>query len=313
MTDIHRSVMAAEVVDYLRPCRGGRYYDGTLGLGGHTLKILEACKGGCIVMCTELDDDALELSRRRLFPFQDRVFLFQDSYSNFEYCLEELGWDNLDGAVLDLGVSSLQLEEPEKGFSFTKDGPLDMRMGKGPDFVSARQLLQKISCYELKKIISRYGEEPLAGRIARAIIDARDKTGIHTTLDLARIVEKAYPPRRRALARNHPATRTFQALRIAVNRELDNLADFLRNIVSRLKVGARLVIISFHSLEDRMVKHAFKKESADCTCPPGYPECQCGHEKRLRILTRKPHLPADAEVRQNPRSRSAKLRAAERI
>ncbi len=310
---IHRSVMAGEVVDYLRPCRGGRYFDGTLGLGGHTLKILEACKGGCMVMCTDLDDDALELSRQRLSRFQDSVFIFQDSYSNFEYYLKKLEWNTLDGAVLDLGVSSLQLEEPEKGFSFTKDGPLDMRMGRGPGFVSAGRLLQKISCYELKKVIAQYGEEPLAGRIARAIIDARDKTGIHTTIDLARIVEKAYPPRRRAMARNHPATRTFQALRIAVNKELDSLADFLKNIVNRLKVGARLVIISFHSLEDRMVKHAFKRESSDCACPPGYPECQCGHEKRLRILTKKPRLPADEEVRQNTRSRSAKLRAAERI
>jgi 16S rRNA (cytosine1402-N4)-methyltransferase len=309
----HQSVMTREVIDFLRPLKGSRYLDGTVGLGGHSLRILEACKGECFVLGIDLDPDAIDLSRQRLAGFADRVFLFRDSYLNFDHYMEDLEWDELDGVILDLGVSSLQLERAEKGFSFIKDGPLDMRMGGAAGAVPVSSLLEKISYYELKKIISHYGEEPMAGRIARAIIDARQKQGIHTTLELAGIVEKAYPARRRAMARNHPATRTFQALRIAINKELESLDDFLKNIVCRLKTGARIVIISFHSLEDRIVKHSFKSEATGCLCPPGYAVCDCGHEKRLRILTKKPIIPAEQEIRENPRSRSAKLRAAERI
>ena len=310
---IHQSVMAGQVIDFLIPRSGGRYLDGTLGLGGHALKILEGCGGECFVLGIDLDSDALDLSRQRLAGFENRTFIFQDSFRNFEYYLDELEWDKLDGAVLDLGISSMQLDLAEKGFSFAKDGPLDMRMGKNAGFISADRLLEKVSLYDLKKIIGRYGEEPMAGRIARAIIDAREKKRIHTTLELAGIVENAYPAKRRAMARNHPATKTFQALRIAVNKELESLEDFLSKIAGRLRPGARIVVISFHSLEDRIVKHSFKREASGCLCPPGYPSCQCGHEKRLRILTKKPLIPEEEEIRVNPRSRSAKLRAAERI
>lgn len=309
----HFSVMSGQVIDFLQPRKAGKYFDGTIGLGGHSLEILNACAGECSVLGTDLDQDAIELSRQRLKELEDRVFIFQDTYRNFEYYLEELGWDKLDGVVLDLGVSSLQLEVAEKGFSFIKEGPLDMRMGQGTGSVSAGRLLEKISYYELKKIIGQYGEEPMAGRVARAIIDAREKKGIHTTLELAEIVEKAYPARRRALARNHPATKTFQALRIAVNKELENLEEFLERVPGRLNPGARVVIISFHSLEDRIVKHFFKREASRCLCPPGYPLCQCGHEKNLKILTKKPLVPTNEEILENPRSRSAKLRSAERI
>lgn len=305
--------MAREVIDFLRPRPGGRYLDGTLGLGGHALKILEACGGECFVLGTDLDLDAVNLSRERLAEFEDRTFIFQDSYRNFDHYQEKLEWDKLDGAVLDLGVSSLQLEKAEKGFSFIINGPLDMRMGKGAGFVSAARLLEKISYYELKRILGQYGEEPMAGRVARAIIDAREKKGIRTTLELAEIVENAYPAKRRALARNHPATKTFQALRIAVNKELENLEFFLNKIVDQLGPGARIVVISFHSLEDRIVKHFFKREASGCLCPPGYPVCGCGHEKKLKILTKKPLIPSEEEIRENSRSRSAKLRAAEKI
>lgn len=305
--------MTREAIDFLRPLKGGRYFDGTLGLGGHSLKILEACQGQCSVLGTDLDQDAIDLARQRLAGFADRAFLFQDSYNNFFYYMNELGWDELDGVILDLGVSSLQLETAEKGFSFVKDGPLDMRMGRAAGLIPASRLLERISYYELKKIISHYGEEPMAGKIARAILDAKQKHGIRTTLELAGIVERAYPARRRAMARNHPATKTFQALRIAVNKELESLEDFLKNIVGRLKPEARIVIISFHSLEDRIVKHFFRREASGCLCPPGYPVCECGHEKKLRILTKKPLTPSEQEIRDNPRSRSARLRAAERI
>lgn len=310
---IHKSVMAGQVVDFLRPFKGGRYLDGTVGLGGHSLEILKACGGECFILGTDFDPEAISMAGQRLSAFEDMFFFFQDSFCNFDYYLEELGWDKLDGVVLDLGVSSLQLENAQKGFSFIKDGPLDMRMGKGTGSVPVSGLLDRISLYDLKKIIGRYGEEPMAGRISRAIIDAREKKPISTTLELAGIVENAYPAKRRALARNHPATKTFQALRIAVNRELESIEDFLNKIVNRLRTGARIVIISFHSLEDRIVKHSFKREASGCLCPPGYPFCQCGHEKKLRILTRKPITPEEEEVRDNPRSRSAKLRAAERI
>ncbi|WP_028574964.1 16S rRNA (cytosine(1402)-N(4))-methyltransferase RsmH [Desulfonatronovibrio hydrogenovorans] len=310
---LHQSVMSGEVLEYLKPVKGGRYLDGTLGLGGHTLKILEACQGECRVMGIDLDQDALDLSRQRLAEFGDRVLFFHDAYQNFDSHLLDLGWPGLDGAVLDLGVSSLQLDSPEKGFSFISDGPLDMRMGRAAGLAPASVLLERVSLYDLKKIIAQFGEEPLAGRIARAIIQARDKKKIQTTLELASIVEAAYPAKRRAMARNHPATRTFQALRIAVNRELDNLEEFLRKILIYLNPGARLVIISFHSLEDRVVKHFFKKEAQGCLCPPMYPVCRCNHEKRLTILTKKPLVAREQEVRENPRSRSAKLRAAERF
>ena len=310
---IHTSVMAGQVVDFLKPEKGGRYFDGTLGPGGHSLEILKACQGQCYILGTDFDQEAIALAEQRLSAFENRIFLFQDSFCNFDYYLHDLGWDKLDGVVLDLGVSSLQLENGDKGFSFIKDGPLDMRMGKAAGSVSAAGLLERISMHDLKKIISRYGEEPMAGRIARAIINAREKKPVRTTLELAKIVEMAYPAGRRAQARNHPATKTFQALRIAVNRELENIDDFLKNIVSRLRTGARIVVISFHSLEDRIVKHSFKREATGCLCPPGCPVCQCGHEKKLRILTRKPVTPLEEEIRDNPRSRSAKLRAAERI
>lgn len=311
--NVHKSVMPGEVIQFLKPVPGGKYLDGTLGLGGHSLEILKACDGECHLAGMDLDNDALEHAAQRLSQFKDKIYLFNDSFDSFSPYLEELGWDKLDGVVLDLGVSSLQLDVAEKGFSFIKDGPLDMRMGKAAGFEPASRLLERISLYELKKIIGQYGEEPMAGRIARAIIDIRDKKKIETTLELAQIVENAYPAKRRAMAKNHPATKTFQALRIAVNRELDSLESFLKQIVDFLRPGARIVVISFHSLEDRIVKHFFRHEAKECICPPGYPVCQCEHKQKLRILTKKPLLPQDDELTDNLRSRSAKLRASEKI
>lgn len=310
---LHLPVMPDETIKYLRPEAGGRYLDGTLGAGGHTLRILESCRGKCSVLGTDLDEEALDTALDNLSGYKDQVQLFQDSYAHFDRCMMEAGWDLLDGALLDLGLSSLQLDTPEKGFSFLKDGPLDMRMGMAAGLEPASKLVERISLSRLKKIIQEYGQEPLAGRIARAIVQEREKRKITTTLQLAEIVEKAYPPGRRAMARNHPATRTFQALRMAVNHEFENLELFLSKIAEYLRTGARLVIISFHSVEDRKVKHFFRQESKGCICPAQYPLCQCGHEQKFRVLTRKPLVPSEDELARNPRSRSAKMRAVERV
>ncbi|WP_232300502.1 16S rRNA (cytosine(1402)-N(4))-methyltransferase RsmH [Desulfonatronovibrio magnus] len=309
---IHKSVMPDQVMHYLQPEKGGRYFDGTLGGGGHSLEIYNACQGDCFILGADHDADAITAAQQRLESYQDRLFIFQGSFENFDSYMLELGWEKLDGVILDLGVSSLQLDTPEKGFSFIKDGPLDMRMGKGSGFEPVSKLLERISQYELRNIIAKYGEEPLAGKIARAIIDAREQKKIQTTLELAEIIEKAYPAKKRAMARNHPATRTFQALRMKVNCELESLEFFLKKIPGYLRPGGRIVVISFHSLEDRLVKHSFKKLAQTCLCPPQYPMCCCGHEKQFEILTKKPVMASDEEVADNPRSRSAKLRAAQR-
>jgi 16S rRNA (cytosine1402-N4)-methyltransferase len=215
--------------------------------------------------------------------------------------------------MADLGVSSLQLDEAERGFSFLRDGPLDMRMGTIEGLPPASRLVNTASFEELKRIFGRLGEEPMGGRIARTIVDARAQKPIESTAELAGLVEKAYGKARAAKARLHPATRTFMALRMAVNHELEELEIFLERILDRLRPGGRLVVISFHSLEDRMVKHTLRREASDCLCPPRQPLCTCGHRARVRVLTKKPVMAGEEEVEANPRSRGAKLRAAERL
>ncbi len=309
-TAVHQPVMVREVLELLQPVSGGFYLDGTLGLGGHSLQILRACQGRCSVLGMDMDEHALDLAGHYLEEFSNRIHIFRDSYHRFDRYLHKLGWEALDGALLDLGMSSLQLDTRERGFSFIHEGPLDMRMGTAQGFEPAARLVQTASFARLKKIIHEYGEEPMAGRIARAIVQTREEKPLSTTLDLARIVEQAYPAQRRRAARNHPATKTFQALRIAVNKELENLEKFLYKIPDNLRPGARLVIISFHSLEDRIVKHFLRKQASECLCPPRTPVCTCKHQKKFSVLTRKPMTASDAEKIRNPRSRSAKLRAA---
>lgn len=306
----HIPVLEKEILFWLEPEKRKRILDGTLGLGGHSFSLLEHSQARLVGI--DLDSQAQELARQRLTPFADRVHLFEGNYADFDLFLAEMGWEKVDGVLLDLGVSSLQLDSAAKGFSFLRDGPLDMRMSK-KEGESAFFLVNKASFERLKEIIFEFGEEPLAGRIARAIVEARSKKTIETTLELAEIVSRAYPAKRRREARNHPATKTFQALRIAVNKELDSLKRFLDKIFSYLAPQGRLAIISFHSLEDRIVKKVFKKEAKDCLCPPEVVICQCGHKKQIKILTNKPILAGEEEVRQNPRSRSAKLRVAEKI
>ena len=308
----HTPVLLSESLHWLAPAPGGRYLDGTLGLGGHPRAILEAAPQ-VQVLCIDRDQEALEEARTRLENFGESAHFARTSYSTFPDVLAEVGWERVDGALLDLGVSSLHLDDPARGFSFLTDGPLDMRMDSGQGTPPARQIVNQASVEVLKRIIRDYGEEPMAGRIARKIVTTRENRPITTTLELAGIVESAYPPKRRATSRTHPATKTFQALRIAVNQELDELKSFLATIPDFLSPGGRVVVISFHSLEDRLVKHSFRNEARGCQCPPRMPVCTCGLKPRLRVLTKKPVLPTREEIESNPRSRSAKLRAAERL
>ena len=307
----HQPVLLEQVIKWLEPEKKERLLDATLGLGGHTLAILRH-NPNVQVLGIDQDEQALRVAEQRLAEYEGRFFLALSSYKDFDRALEEIGWDKVDGALLDLGVSSMQLDTPERGFSFLHDGPLDMRMSKEEGFIPAKNIVNSYSVPRLKEIIARYGQDPLAGKIARAIVTARAKQKIETTLQLAEIVKNAYPPKMRLKARKHPATRTFQALRIVVNQELDVLEEFLNKIVHYLNPGARLAIISFHSLEDRIVKLFFKRESSECICPPQKVICDCNHEKTLHILTKKPIIPDEEELTRNTRSRSAKLRVAER-
>lgn len=309
----HIPVLFHEIMDYLRPAPGMRFLDGTLGMGGHTEGLMERSGGRAQVLGLDRDETALRMAQERLDRFGDNVLYAQVRFSKFERALAEIGWDSLDGALIDIGVSSLQLDNPERGFSFINDGPLDMRMGHADGLAPASQIVNQASFERLKKIIGRYGEEPQGGRISRAIIEAREKKPIETTLELAAIVENAYPAKLRAKARNHPATRTFQALRMEVNRELDELQEYLTRILPFLKQGARIAVISFHSLEDRIVKRTFQREAKGCLCPREVPICVCGHVPQLRILTKKPVVAGDEEREANPRARSAKLRVAEKL
>ncbi len=286
--------------------------DGTLGMGGHSLALMKTAGEKAELLGLDRDEKALALARKRLVDFKDRVHLFHAPFSRFEEALDELGWETVDGAVLDLGVSSMQLDEADRGFSFIHDGPLDMRMDPGSGS-SAQDLVNTLKHGDLARIIRVYGEDPLAGKIASAILKARDKEAITRTLQLAEIVRLAYPPKMRHTARNHPATRTFQGLRIAVNRETEELEYYLKTIVGRLRPGARLAIISFHSLEDRAVKHSFRDAAKGCKCPPHQIHCTCGGVPEMKILTKKPLAASDAERKENPRARSAKLRVAERL
>ncbi len=312
--DRHIPVLFAETMEALSVKKGGRYLDGTLGMGGHSEGILRA---GGHVLGLDQDLQALDLARARLAPFEGNFHAAHSAFADFAPELEKLGWESLDGALVDLGVSSFQIDTPERGFSFLADGPLDMRMDKSggaqPGTAPAANLVNRAPVKTLKKIIEEYGEDPQAGAIARAIENARNKAPIETTAQLAHIVEMAYPPKWRAKARNHPATRTFQALRMVVNNELEQLELFLRRIVPFLAPGGRLAVISFHSLEDRMVKHFLREEATDCLCPPHIMRCSCGHRASLEILDKKGVTPSEKELAANPRSSSARLRSARKI
>ena len=302
----HISVLYHNIIESLRPYSTGRYVDATVGAGGHAWGILDASSPEGQLLGLDLDPHALELAAQRLQSFSSRVTLRHASYATLLQMLSEQGWDQVDGIVNDLGVSSMQIDAPERGFSFLKDGPLDMRFDPTQG-TSAADLVNTLPEEDLADILFRYGEERLSRRIARAIVANRP---FQTTLELAGLIEKAAG---RGSGKIHPATRSFQALRISVNGELSSLEAFLPQAIDALKPGGRLAVISFHSLEDRIVKQFFRKESSDCICPPEQPVCTCGHKATIVEITRHPLTASEEEITANPRSRSARLRVAEKL
>ena len=307
---VHTPVLLREAVDLLAPKAGGLYVDGTLGAGGHAAEILKRSAPDGVLIGMDHDADAVERCSNSLAPFGDRVIIRQANYRDLPRVLSELGHTLVDGVLLDLGLSWFHLKDPERGFSFMLDGPLDMRMDMSRPH-SAADLVNTLPREELMRIIREYGEDHRAGAIARAIEKARVRGPITRTVQLAEIVSSVFPPY--PPRRIHPATLTFQALRIAVNDELASLREALSGILPILKPGGRVAVITFHSLEDRIVKQAFVKEAKGCVCPPRMPVCACGRKPVLRILTPRPVVAGEEEVRTNPASRSAKLRAAEKL
>lgn len=306
----HYSVMLRECIDSLNIRPDGIYVDGTLGMGGHSYEIASRLRTGRLISI-DRDPMALERAVIRLEPFMDRVTLVHGNFRDMDDILNDLGVDRVDGMLFDLGVSSPQLDEAERGFSYMADAPLDMRMDPG-DAVTAADIVNTWSRGDLKRILYDFGEERYAPRIADAIVRYREEKPIETTLQLVGIIKGAMPAS--ALReKQHPAKRTFQALRIAVNGELDALSQVLSTAADRLRPGGRLCVVSFHSLEDRIVKNAIASRENGCTCPRDFPVCTCGFVQTLKSVSRKPLLPQDDELGENPRSRSAKLRVAERV
>ena len=309
MAFAHVAVMAGEVLHFLRPEPHRRYLDGTLGGGGHAEQILIQSGPDGQLLGLDWDDEAIAAAQERLKRFGDRLVLRQASFAAAKQILAELNWQSIDGVVLDLGVSSHQLESSERGFSFRGRGRLDMRMDRRQP-LDAQQIVNTFPATELQRIFREYGEEPQARRIAGAIVAARKSGPIETTEALAAIVARAKGSHRRD---HHPATQAFQALRIAVNQELQQLQRFLDDGYEMLNAGGRMAIISFHSLEDRLVKTAFRKWDRACLCPPRIPRCVCGWSRKAKLLTQRAVTPSAEEATLNPRARSAKLRAVERI
>jgi len=305
----HIPVMAREVGQFLNAGPHRRFLDGTLGGAGHSEQILIDSSPDGQVLGLDWDDEAVTEARRRLAQFQERVTLRQASFSAAREILSEIGWYTVHGVILDLGVSSQQLRSEERGFSFRSQARLDMRMDRR-QALDAYQIVNSFPVAELEKILRTFGEERQARRIASRIAEARRSKPLETAAELARLIERVKGSRGQG---HHPATQSFQALRIAVNQELRHLELFLADGYELLEPNGRMVIISFHSLEDRLVKAAFRKWSRDCLCPPRTPACRCGWSLKVRLLTRKPLVPSAGEIASNPRARSARLRAVERI
>ena len=304
-TSLHTPVLLNEVLEGLAIKAGGTYIDCTVGTAGHAMPILDRSGPDGALLGMDLDPVAIETSRHRLRAYGDRVRLVRGSFARLKEVATAEGFVPADGVLLDVGVSSLQLEQGERGFSFQKEGRLDMRMDPQGE-TTADYLVNELTEAELTDIIARYGEEPKAKAIARGIVRNRP---VKTTLELADLVARTVGRRRRL----HPATKTFQALRIAVNEELEALSDALPQAVDVLAAGGRMATITFHSLEDCLVKTFMGRESRDCVCPPEAPMCVCDHQRTLRVLTKKPIRPSSEEISQNPRARSAKLRIASRL
>ena len=304
----HDPVLLREVIELATPARpDGILVDATVGLGGHARALLERWPDARLIGI-DRDPRALEIARERLAVFSGRVRLCHAKHETLIEILDGEAVDRIDLLLADLGVSSLQLDEASRGFSFRAEGPLDMRMGE--EGLTAADLVNELDDKALARLLREWGEEPMAGPIARAIVRARSEAPIETTLQLAEIIRTVKKPRR---DRIDPATLTFQALRIAANEELTGLAEFLESGAARLRQGGRIAVISFHSLEDRIVKQTFRKLEGECVCPPGMPVCGCGAVATVKVVTRRPVSAGEEEEERNPRSRSAKLRVAERV
>jgi len=306
----HTPVFLKESIDLLSAKEEGIYVDATIGGGGHSLEILKRTRGKIHLIGIDRDERALETSKKRIEEAGYNASFAKGNFADIKEILKGLNIDSVNGILFDLGVSSHQIDSPERGFSLRSDGPLDMRMDASLN-ISAEDLINDLGKEDLKRIIKEFGEDKFAGKIASAIVKAREEEHINTTFKLKDIIEKARggSPKQKL----DSVTRAFQALRIEVNQELLSLNKALNDSIEILKKHGRIVVISYHSLEDRIVKDKFNLEARDCTCPPKFPKCVCSHEKKLNILTKKPIVPSAEEVDQNPRSRSAKMRAAERI
>ena len=305
----HKPVLLRECLDALQIKPDGIYVDGTLGRAGHSLEIVRRLTTGRLI-ALDRDETAIEAATRRLADYKDRVTLVHSNFSSLGQVLRELGIDGVDGMLFDLGVSSPQLDEAQRGFSYKQDAPLDMRMDAA-SALTAREVVNTYSYEELRRILFEYGEERYAPAIAKKIVAQREQKPIETTLELAELIRSAMPAA--ALReKQHPAKRSFQAIRIAVNDELGELPSMLDAAQENLKRGGRLAVITFHSLEDRIVKHTLQDFAQGCICPPSFPVCVCGRKPKMKLVTRKPIVSQEEELDENPRARSAKLRVAEK-
>ena len=306
----HRSVLLDECIDALSIRPDGIYVDGTLGGAGHSLEICRRLTTGRLIG-VDRDEVALRAAAERLKPFADRVTTVHSNFCEINTILDGLGLDGVDGMLFDLGVSSPQLDDASRGFSYMADAPLDMRMDRG-EALTASTVVNEWPQEELRRILYEYGEERYAPQIAAAIVRRRQQRPIETTLELVDVIRSAMPPQ--ALReKQHPAKRSFQAIRIAVNDELASVSRLMHDAIDRLNPGGRLAVITFHSLEDRIVKNAMQAAAKGCTCPPEFPICICGKKPKVRMLTRKPIVSGAQELAENPRARSAKLRVAEKL
>lgn len=311
----HVSVLLHESIDALDingTRKNGIYVDCTAGGGGHSYEIASRLEGTGRLISIDRDEDAIAAVTERLAPFGDRVNIVRRNYGDVGAVLDELGIDKIDGILWDLGVSSHQLDVADRGFSYMADAPLDMRMDRSAP-LKAETVVNTYTEAELARILREYGEERFAGRIARKIVLARDEKPILTTRELSNIIEKAIPEKNRRAVNKHPAKRSFQAIRIEVNGELNTIAPSLKAGVGRLAKGGRAAVITFHSLEDRIVKNTFAELCRGCECPPDFPVCVCGKTPMAEHITRKPLVPSDEELEMNPRARSSKLRVIEKL
>ena len=306
----HRSVLLDECIDGLNIKPDGVYVDGTAGGGGHSFEIARRLVGGRLI-CIDQDSAAIEAASKKLAPFSDKVTIVRNNFSHIADVCEELGIDKIDGMLLDLGVSSYQLDTAERGFSYNADAPLDMRMDARAS-LNAEIVVNTYSPEELRRILFEYGEEKFTRQIVSAIVAQRERAPIKSTAQLASIIKGAIPARARE-GGHHPAKRSFQAIRIEVNHELDVIGPAIKDGVKLLGSGGRMAIITFHSLEDRIVKQAYAKLAEGCTCPKSLPICVCNNKPTVKVITKHPIAPTDLELEENPRSRSAKLRVAEKI